>query len=208
MKILIVDDHPIVRRGISESLEERFPGVKLGKSGSTPEARKMLGEESWDLVLLDISLRESSSLDFLKEIVSSYPETRVLVLSVHSVEQYGVRALKAGAFGYLNKDCEEEELSRAVSQCLAGNRYISHELAEALTEQVLGPQIPNLHAGLSDREFHVMKMLAEGRTVGVIASDLNLSPKTISTYRVRLMKKMGFSNDADLIRYALEHDLV
>lgn len=172
------------------------------------EARKLLCEENWDLVLLDISLKESSGLDFLKEIVSSHPETRVLVLSIHSVEQYGVRALKAGAFGYLNKDCEEEELCRAVSQCLAGNRYISYQLAEALTEQVLGPQSPKLHSGLSDREFHVLKMLAEGKTVGTIALDLNLSPKTISTYRVRLMKKMGFSNDTDLIRYALEHELV
>lgn len=208
MKVLIVDDHPIVRRGVAEVLEERFPSVTLGRTGKIPEARRLLDEEQWNLVLLDISLRESKGLDFLKEIVASHPDTKVLVLSIYSVEHYGVRALKAGASGYLNKACEEEDLCRAVQHCLGGQRYITPELAEVLTKQVLGNEPGALHRGLSDREFLVMCLLAEGKTVGSIAIELNLSPKTVSTYRTRLMKKMGFDTDVKLIRYALENRLV
>lgn len=208
MRVLLVDDHPIVRRGVTESLEERFPNIRLGQSGTVTEARQLLADEHWDLVVLDLSLKESQGLGFLREITENYPHTQVLVLSVYSVEQYGVRALKAGACGYLNKDCEEDELCRAVQQCLAGNRYITPELADVLTDQVLGSESRALHSDLSDREFHVMCLLAAGKTVGSIALELNLSPKTISTYRTRLMKKMGFETDVELIRYALENHLV
>ena len=208
MKILITDDHAVLRRGLKQILEDGFGKIQFGEAANAGEAIAHVAREHWDLVVLDITMPGRSGLDALKEIKALKPNMRVLVLSVHSEDQFAVRVLKAGASGFLNKDSAPEELVKAVRKVLGGGRYVSASLAEKLAMKLdkPGDQLP--HQTLSDREFQVLRMIGSGKTVSEIAHELTLSVKTVSTYRARILDKMNLHTNAELTRYSFEHKLV
>ncbi len=211
MKILIADDHVILRRGLKQILALEFPGAKFGEAGTCQETIDRLGGERWDVLVLDIFMPGRSGLDVLLEIGAGKPELPVLVLSSAPEEQMAPRVLAAGATGYLNKQTAPEELARAVKQVAAGGIYVSAKLAERLDADLVQPSnLPRrrLHERLSDREFQVMQMLVAGKFVKEIAAELNLSPKTVSTFHSRILQKLRLQNDVELVRYAIEHQLI
>jgi two-component system invasion response regulator UvrY len=208
MHILIVDDHTIVRDGMKQILGDAFPTAKFGEAGDFRVALDQLEKAQWDVVLLDISLPGQSGLDLLKQIRNIQPKASVLVLTMHPESQYAMRALKAGAGGYMTKETAAAEVVAAVRKVRAGGKYISAKLAEKLVSYLEHPPEKAPHEQLSDREFQVFKMIAMGKTVKEIGFDLSLSIKTVSTYRTRVMKKMNFKSNADVTRYALEEKLI
>jgi DNA-binding NarL/FixJ family response regulator len=208
IQILIVDDHAILRRGLKEILEREFRDVSIGGAGTAEQALTQLGSETWDLVILDITMPGRSGVDVLRHLKALRPKLPVLVLSMHPEDQYGKRVLKAGASGYMNKESAPEELIKAVRKLLSGGRYVSPTLAETLAVDLGRDDGIPAHERLSDREFEVLRKMASGKTVGQIAQELHLSVPTVSTYRARILEKMGMSNTAELIRYALSHHLV
>ena len=208
MKILITDDHAVLRRGLRQILEDGFGKIQFGEAASGSEAIEAVAREHWDLVMLDITMPGRSGLDALKEIKVLKPNMRVLVLSVHSEDQFAVRVLKAGASGFLNKDSAPEELVKAVRKVLAGGRYVGDSLAEKLAGTLEKKGIEFAHELLSDREFQVLRMIGSGKTVSEIGGELSLSVKTVSTYRTRILEKMKLNTNAELTRYAFEHKLV
>ena len=208
IQILIVDDHAILRRGLKEILEREFPDVSIGGAGTAEQALTQLDSEKWDLVILDITMPGRSGVDVLRNLKALRPKLPVLVLSMHPEDQYGKRVLKAGASGYMNKESAPEELIKAVRKLLSGGRYVSPTLAETLAVDLGRDDGTPAHERLSDREFEVLRKMASGKTVGQIAQELHLSVPTVSTYRARILEKMGMSNTAELIRYALSHHLV
>jgi two-component system, NarL family, invasion response regulator UvrY len=208
IQILIVDDHAILRRGLQEILEREFRDVRIGGAGTAEEALTQLDSEKWDLVILDITMPGRSGVDVLRNLKALRPKLPVLVLSMHPEDQYGKRVLKAGASGYMNKESAPEELIKAVRKLLSGGRYVSPTLAETLAVDLGRDDGTPAHERLSDREFEVLRKMASGKTVGQIAQELHLSVPTVSTYRARILEKMGMSNTAELIRYALSHHLV
>jgi DNA-binding NarL/FixJ family response regulator len=208
IQILIVDDHAILRRGLQEILEREFRDVRIGGAGTAEEALTQLDSEKWDLVILDITMPGRSGVDVLRTLKAWRPKLPVLVLSMHPEDQYGKRVLKAGASGYMNKESAPEELIKAVRKLLSGGRYVSPTLAETLAGDLGRDDGTPAHERLSDREFEVLRKMASGKTVGQIAQELHLSVPTVSTYRARILEKMGMSNTAELIRYALSHHLV
>lgn len=208
MRVLIADDHAVVRRGLMEILEEEFPGVEFGQAADTPEALQQLRRHKWDVVMLDITMPGGSGLDVLRDSKSLHPNLPVLVLTMHPEEQYALRALKAGAAGYLTKEKAPEELITAVKTVLAGRKYVSASLAQDLASRLEADSERPIHEALSDREHEVMLMIASGKTVSQVAEELSLSVKTVSTYRARILKKMGMKTNADLTRYAMESKLL
>ncbi len=208
IQILIVDDHAILRRGLKEILEREFRDVSIGGAGTAEQALTQLDSEKWDLVILDITMPGRSGVDVLRHLKALRPKLPVLVLSMHPEDQYGKRVLKAGASGYMNKESAPEELIKAVRKLLSGGRYVSPTLAETLAVGLGRDDGTPPHERLSDREFEVLRKMASGKTVGQIAQELHLSVPTVSTYRARILEKMGMSNTAELIRYALSHHLV
>lgn len=209
MKILITDDHAVLRRGLKQILEDGFGKMlQFGEASTAGEAIAQVAKQPWDLVVLDITMPGRSGLDALKEIKSVRPDTRVLVLSVHSEDQFAVRVLKAGAAGFLNKDSAPEELVKAARKVINGGRYVSSSLAEKLVGTLEKKNLEFPHQQLSDREFQVLRAIGSGRTVSEIAGDLSLSVKTVSTYRTRILEKMGLGTNAELTRYCFEHKLV
>ena len=208
IEILIVDDHAILRRGLKEILEREFRDVRIGGAGTAEQALTQLDSEQWDLVILDITMPGRSGVDVLRHLKALRPKLPVLVLSMHPEDQYGKRVLKAGASGYMNKESAPEELIKAVRKLLSGGRYVSETLAETLAVDVGRDDGTPAHERLSDREFEVLRKMASGKTVSQIARELHLSVPTVSTYRARILEKMGMSNTAELIRYALSHHLV
>jgi len=208
MRILIADDHAVVRDGVKKILEELPGEVTYGEARTAQEALRLVHEENWDIVVLDISLGGRSGLEVLKELKHVRPKLPVLILSMHSEEQYASRAFKAGAAGYITKDSSRAELIKAINKVIKGGRYVSLTLAEKLVfDMERGTDRPP-HEALSDREFEVMNLIALGKTVSEIAEMLSLSDKTISTYRARILKKMGMNTNAELTRYALKNGLV
>ena len=208
MRVLIADDHAVVRRGLREILEEEFPGAEFGEAADTREALEQIRKHDWDVIILDITMPGGSGLDVLRDSKGIRPNLAVLVLSMHPEDQYAVRALKAGAAGYLTKESAPEELVTALRTILAGRKYVSASLAQGLALRLANGNDGPLHETLSDREHEVMLMLAAGRMVSQIAEELSLSVKTVSTYRTRILDKMGMKTNADLTRYAMEHDLL
>ncbi len=208
IRILIVDDHAILRRGLKEILEREFRDVSIGEAGTAEQALTQLDSEKWDLVILDITMPGRSGVDVLRNLKALRPKLPVLVLSMHPEDQYGKRVLKAGASGYMNKESAPEELIKAVRKLLSGGRYVSPTLAETLAVDLGRDDGTPAHERLSDREFEVLRKMASGKTVGQIAQELHLSVPTVSTYRARILEKMGMSTNAELIRYALSHHLV
>jgi DNA-binding NarL/FixJ family response regulator len=207
MRILIADDHAVLRKGLRQILALEFPGAIFGEAGSYQETLARVDKESWDVLVLDIFMPGRSGLDVLREVEASYPELPVLVLSSASEEQMASRVLRAGAAGYLNKRAAPEDLALAVKKVAAGGTYASARLGEKLAGDLARPSTNALHEQLSDREFQVMQLLVAGKCVKEIAAELALSPKTISTFRTRLMGKLRLQCDVDLVRYTLENNL-
>jgi two-component system invasion response regulator UvrY len=206
--VLIVDDHAIVRRGLRALLADEFRGAAFGEAPDARRAVEQLRKTHWDLALLDITLPGKSGLDLLKELKAEWPMLPVLVLSGHAEDQFAVRALKAGAGGYMTKDSAPEELTRAVHKILAGGRYVSPALAEKLAFGVTRDLSRTPHEMLSDREYEVMYRIGSGKTVTEIAGELSLSAKTISTYRARVLEKLGVKNSSAIVQYAIRNGLV
>jgi len=208
MKVLIADDHAVVRRGLKETINESFPKTTFGEVETAQEAIESVRRQDWDVVILDISMPGKSGLDILDDLKRLRPKVPVLFLSMHPEEQYAKRALKAGAAGYLTKESVPEELKTAVKRVLGGGRYVSATLAEKLAYDLTrGTDVP-VHELLSDREFQVLRMVASGKTIKQIAGEISLSVKTVSTYRSRILEKTGLKTTAELIRYALQSQLV
>ena len=208
MRILIVDDHAILRRGLRALLSDAFATAEFGEASNAEQALEQLGEKVWDVALLDISLPGKSGLDLLKEFKAALPRLPVLVLSVHPEDQFAVRALKAGAEGYMTKASAPEELVQAIRKILAGGRYVSPTLAEKLALNVGKDFTRAPHETLSDREHEIMCRIASGKTVTEIAGELSLSVKTISTYRARILEKLDVRNSAEITQYAIRNGLM
>lgn len=203
IKVLITDDHPVVRRGIRQILEddERISLIQEASNGK--ELFERLKEHLFDVILLDISLPGRSGLDLISQIKRTQQSIAILILSIHSEEMYAIKALKSGAAGYLTKTSAPEELISAIIKVSRGERYISSSLAEAFADSLMSDTKKPLHQLLSHRELDVLRLLAEGYKIVQIAAELSLSPKTISTYRERLLQKLQLKTTADLIRYAI-----
>jgi two-component system, NarL family, invasion response regulator UvrY len=208
IRILIADDHPIVRAGFKQVLSETPDLVVADEAGNGQEVLDHLKKKKYDVVLLDISMPGKNGLEILKELKTDYPKLPVLILSIYPEEQYAIRALKAGAAGYLTKESAPHELISAIRKISAGGRYISESLAEKLATYLNVDMTKSPHETLSDREHQVMRLIASGKTVSEIAESLNLSVKTISTYRTHILEKMKMKNNAEITLYAVQNKLV
>jgi two-component system, NarL family, invasion response regulator UvrY len=207
-KILIVDDHEVVRDGVRKLLEEQDGAISCDEAGTPEKALEMAVAGEWDAVVLDLSFAGKGGLEILKELKQVRPRLPVLVLTMHSEEQYARRAFKAGAAGFITKDSPRAELSKAIHKVMEGGKYLSPALAEKLVVDLKRGADRPLDETLSDREFQVMRLIASGKTLSEIAELLSLSDKTISTYRARLMEKMGMRTNAELTYYAIYNKLV
>jgi len=208
LRILIADDHTVVRKGLRQILLDEFPTAKIEEVADAEELIKEVMNARWDVVVSDLSMPGRSGLDALQQIKISHPDLPVLILSIHPEEQYALRALKSGASGYLSKDTAPDELVKAVQKVLLGKKYISQSIAEKLASNFSSDNALNPHESLSDREFDVMKLLANGKSVSEIADMLSLSVTTVSTYRARVMVKMDLKSNSDLTKYAIENKLI
>jgi len=208
LKVLIADDHAIVRRGLIEILLRELKDPLCGEAENAQQVLAQVRSQTWDLVILDVSMPGRSGIDVLSDVKREQPKLPVLVLSMHPEDQYGKRVLKAGASGYMNKNSAPEELIKAIRKVLAGGRYVSPALAEKLALD-LSEDLSHLpHEALSDREFEVLCMIGSGKTISLIAEELHLSVATISTYRARILEKMNMTTNAELMRYAFQSRLV
>lgn len=208
IRVLIADDHAILRRGLQEILVREIEGTVCGEARDAQEVLAQVQREDWDLLILDVTMPGRSGLDVLKDVKSLRPKLPVLVLSMHPEDQYGKRVLKAGAAGYMNKESAPEELIKAVRKVLAGGHYVSPELAEKLASDLSRDGGLPIHEILSDREFEVLRMIGDGKTVSQIGEELHLSVTTVSTYRARILEKLGKNTTAELMHYALHNQLV
>ena len=208
IRIFIADDHPIVRQGLRRIVEDDAGMVISGEAAAAAALLAGLETAATDLVLLDVSMPGGLFIETLKELRTRHPTIRVLALSVHPEDEWAVRALRAGASGYLTKDHSPDQLLEAIRRVYRGGKYVSPTLAEQLAKQLdVGGQRPP-HELLSDREFEVMRRLGSGLTVSQIAGELALSAKTVSTYRTRILEKMAVATNADLVRYAARYGLI
>ena len=207
-RILIVDDHEVVREGIRRIFDEQQEEVAFGQAGTAAEALRLARDEDWDVAVLDLSLGDRSGLEVLKELKQIRPRLPVLILSMHSEEQYARRAFKGGAAGYITKDSPRTELLKSIEKVIKGGRYVSPTLAEKLVFDIERWTDRPPHEALSDREFEVMKLIASGKKVTEIAVMLSLSDKTISTYRTRILQKLRMKTNAELTRYAIQNELI
>lgn len=208
IRIATADDHAIVRRGLREILSAEPDMQVCGEAATAQELLDVVRAQACDVVVLDITLPGRSGLDALKDLKKERPKLPVLVLTMHAEEQFGIRTLKAGAAGYLNKESAPDELVKAIRKVVAGGRYLTPALAEALAIDVVTPSDRPLHHSLSNREDEVFRLLATGKTVTDVGRQLALSVKTVSTHRTRILKKLRLTTTADLIRYAIQNRLV
>src|ERR1041384_7944506 len=208
MKILLADDHALIRRGLKQVLAGAFGNVFVGEAGSATEALDQIRKKTWDVVVMDISMPGRSGIDILRDIKLARPQLPVLILSMHPEDQFGRRVLKAGAAGFIPKQGSPDELVKAIQKVLAGGKYVSGSLAEKLAVDLTDDAEKPLHEKLSDREFQVMCLFASGKTNGQAAAALSLSVKTITTYRSRILEKLGLQNNAELTHYAIKNGLV
>ena len=208
LRILIVDDHPIVRQGLKQTLADAADVGEIGEAANGQQALDLVRQSDWDAVVLDIGLPGRGGIEILKDIKHERPRLPVLILSMHPEDQYAIRALRAGAGGYLTKEAATERLVEAVHKITTGGRFISADLAERLAMELTLNDARPPHASLSDREFEVLRLIASGLSVGDIADRLSLSVKTVSTYRARMLEKMRMKNNAELMQYALTNRLL
>lgn len=207
MKILIADDHALLRKGLIQILADEFPEAQFGEASNSPETLECLSQVEWDVLVLDIFMPGRSGLEILYDVRRNHPNLPVLVLSSAPEEQLAVRVLKSGARGYLNKQVAPEELVTAVRKVLSGARYLSAAVADQMATEISYVDGP-AHKKLTDREYTVLQFLVAGESIKDIADELSLSPKTISTFHTRIWRKLGVRNDVEMARYAVEHGLV
>ena len=208
IRILVADDHPIVRQGLKQIIADSPDMVVAGEASDGQEVLEQVRKNDYDVVLLDLSMPVINGMDTLKQLKSQRPELVVLVLSIHPEEQYAVRVLKAGASGYITKDSAAEELIAAIRAVSSGKKYVSSSLAQKLASELGVAAVKPLYEILSNREYSVLRLIAAGRTKIGIAEELSLSPKTVSTYRSRILNKLGLKTDAELVRHAIENRLL
>jgi DNA-binding NarL/FixJ family response regulator len=208
IRVLIADDHAILRRGLKEILVRDLEGAVCGEAKDATEIMARIQDADWDLVILDITMPGRSGLDVLRDLKAARPKLHVLVLSMHPEDQFAKRTLRAGASGYMNKESAPEELIKAVRKVLAGGRYVSAALAEKLASDLSEDAGRPIHEVLSDREFEVLRMIADGKTPTQIAEELHLGVTTVSTYRARILEKMNLTTTAELMHYALHNRLI
>jgi two-component system, NarL family, invasion response regulator UvrY len=208
MRVLIVDDHAIVRRGMISLLQEHFKEVEIGEAADAKDGLEAVRREKWDLAVVDISMPGRGGLELIQDIKRENPAVPVLVVSSQPEEDYALRALKSGAAGYVSKQSAPDILVTAVQRVLSGRRFITATLAERLAGALAGDSPVNSHETLSNRELQVLQFIASGKTIKEISSDLALSEKTVATYRSRISEKMGLSSNVDLTRYAIQNGLV
>jgi len=208
ISILIVDDHALIRNGIKQLLGD-IPDIRVtGEAATGIQAINMMREQIYDLVLLDIALPDKHGMDVLKQSKSEQPDIKIIVLSMYPEDQYGVRALKAGAMGYINKQSAPEKLVSAIRHVISGKKYISEILAEQLLNSLIGESQELMHQSLSNREYQTLCLMSSGKSLTEISEVMRLSPKTVSVYRARMLEKMGFKNNAEAVHYAIAHHLV
>ncbi len=208
ISVLIVDDHPVVREGIKRIISGHPDMEVTGQASGGREAMEQVRKTRFDVAVLDISMPEESGIEVLKKIKTESPETKILVLSIYPEEQFAIRCLKGGALGYLNKDVATEELGSAIRQVAAGRRYVTHLMGERLANEMFYTAGKMAHESLSDREFQVLCDIGRGKTITEIATDMNISVKTASTYRARILAKMHMNTSAQLTAYAIRNELV
>ena len=209
MRILIADDHAIVRKGIKQLLAEEYPLATIAEVGDSESLIAKASTENWDVVICDLDMPGRSGLDAMQQIKATHPKLPVLIMSIHPEEQYARRLLKAGAAGYLSKDAATEDLAKAVRQVLLGRKYISPAVAQIIADDVAQDRGDKaLHESLSNREFEIFKLIASGMSVSEIADKLTLSSPTISTHRARILAKMNMRTNSELTRYALNNKLI
>ncbi len=208
IRVLLADDHAVVRAGLREILTDAGDITVAGEATNGQEVMVQIRGQDFDVAVLDMSMPGRSGIDLIKQVKSEKPKLRILILSMHSEQQYAVRALKAGASGYLTKESAADELVAAIRRIAAGGAYVTPETAERLVLDANRASDAPPHTLLSDREFQVFQLIAKGSAVGEIAKQLSLSVKTVSTHKTRVLEKMGLANQAELIRYALEHKLL
>ncbi len=208
IRVLLADDHTIVRAGLKELLSETGDITVSGEANDGAEALARIRESDYDVAVLDMSMPGRSGIELIRQVKRERPRLSILVLSMHSEEQYAVRALKAGASGYLTKESAADQLVAAIRRIAAGGAFVTPETAQRLALDVSTAGAAAPHTLLSDREFQVLRLIADGKSVSEIAKQLTLSVKTISTHKTRIMRKMRLANQAELIRYAIEHELL
>jgi two-component system invasion response regulator UvrY len=209
IRVLIADDHAVVRKGLKQILTETSDIVVAGEAHNGQEVlNKVRKSRDWDVVILDITMPGTSGLDILKEMKHEHPKLPVLVLSIHPEDQYAMRVLKSGASGYLTKESAPEELVKAIRKVAMGGKYVTPGMAEKLLFDLGSDPEKPLHENLSDREYQVMCLITSGKTVKEIAKGMSLSIKTISTYRTRILEKMRMKTNAELIHYGIRNRLV
>lgn len=208
IKILIADDHAIVRKGLKQLLLEQYPSAEIGEAADAESLIHLVMKTEWDVVISDISMPGRSGLDALHQVKQLAPKLPVLIMSMYPEDQYALRVLKAGAAGYLGKETIHEDIITAVDMVRRGRKFITPAIAERLADALDADTLAEPHEALSDREFDVFRLLASGKSVTEISEQLALSPTTVSTYRSRIMEKMNTRSNADLTRYALERKLI
>ncbi|MBI1887288.1 MAG: response regulator transcription factor [Nitrosomonadales bacterium] len=208
IKILVVDDHALIRKGITQLLEDNHGMQVAGEAETGIQAISMMRNNHFDLVLLDIALPDKHGMDVLKQLKSEQPDIKIIVLSMYPEDQYGVRTLKAGAMGYINKQSAPEKLVGAIRHVNSGKKYISEALAEQLLNNLIGESQDLMHQSLSNREYQTLCLMSSGKSLIEISEAMLISPKTVSVYRARMLKKMGFRNNAEAVHYAIAHHLV
>ena len=208
IRVLIADDHPVVRQGLKMMLSSDAEIDVVGEARDGDEAFDMAHKLDWDVAVLDYSMPGRGGVELLADVKHDYPDKPVLIMSIYPEDPHGLRALKAGAAGYITKESAGEELTAAVKKVATGGRYISSALAEKLAMRLTPEQERPPHERLSDREYRVMWLLATGKQISEIAKEMGLSPSTVSTYRTRILRKLGLTSNAALVHYAVRHQLV
>lgn len=206
--ILVVDDHALIRKGLKQLLEDNPDFSLIAEADCGMQAIQMARQHPFDLILLDINLPDKHGIDVLRQLKIEHPAVKVIMLSMYPEDQYGIRALKAGAVGYINKQSAPEKLTSAVKTVLNGKKYISEDLAEQLLNTLVGESQELMHQSLSNREYQTLCLMASGKSLTEISEIMLLSPKTVSVYRSRMLEKMGFKNNAEAIHYAISHKLI
>ena len=208
IRILIADDHAVVRKGLKQIIIDEFPSATIIEVSDVESLIMQVIKENWDVIICDISMPGRSGVDALEQVKQIKPEIPVLMMSMHHEDQYALRVLKAGASGYLNKSSVHDELIKAIHTVRIGRKYITPSIAEKLAGALNAPTGKHLHETLSNREFEILKMIASGKSISDIAVQLSLSATTVSTYRSRILEKMSMKSNADITRYALENGLI
>ncbi len=208
IRVLITDDHAIMREGLSRILDACPDITVVGEAANGNAALQLIDTCKPDVVLADISMPYMNGIELIRRVRAEHPAIPVLVLSMHKEEEFAVRAIRVGAAGYITKDCASENLALAIRKIVAGGKYITAEVAEVLANAIAPTQAESPHKQLSNREFQIFRMLAQGKTLNEIAHDLSLSPNTVSTHKGRLMNKLGVESNAGMVHYAIKHQLI